>query len=110
MKKLTYVAGGNGLPTDIANVSDTIYATVITTTNVAETVTVPAGAKLVLFQSDGAFYARFGTGNTAVAPAADVADGTASEYSPTSSSLAGITAFSLVSVTAGRVIIMRFYS
>jgi hypothetical protein len=48
--------------------------------NVAESHTVPTGAKKVLFSATGNIYVKFG--GTAAVPAADVTDGTASMLNP----------------------------
>lgn len=48
---------------------------------VSETVTLPAGTRIAVFSATCNFYAK--TGATAAVPAADIADGTASELNPT---------------------------
>lgn len=49
--------------------------------NTAESITVPDGAKYVLFSADNDFYARYD--GSAAAVATDVTDGSASELNPT---------------------------
>jgi hypothetical protein len=66
--------------------SDYIDALVLTGTT-AETFTVPTGAGRVRLKGNAAFYylfAKSGSTPTAVAPAGDVTDGTASAYCPAS--------------------------
>lgn len=75
---------------------------------VAETVTIPSTAKFVVFQCTATtFYVNYQ--GTAVAPAADVTDGTASELNPDVRFIGGgLANFSIVS-TAGSIVTMCFY-
>ena len=61
---------------------------------VAESVTVPTGARYAVFSSTGDFYARF-TG-TATVPV-DTDDGTASELNPGIRDVSGLTTLSVIS-------------
>lgn len=63
----------------------------------AESVTVPTGAKRVIFRSTGTFYAR-GDGTAAIPT--DVTDGSASAVNPGSVTLNGVTTISLISPDA----------
>lgn len=73
----------------------------------AETVTIPATAKYVVFQCTATpFYVNYQ--GTAVAPAADVTDGTASELNPDVRYLGALANFSIVS-TANSIVTMLFY-
>ena len=60
--------------------SDHVDARVLAA-GVAETHTVPAGARYVVFSATADFYAKFGA--AAAVPAADVTNGTASALNPT---------------------------
>ncbi len=75
--------------------------------NTAESFTVPAGAAVVVFSSNGDFYAK--VGGTAAVPAADVTDGTGSELNPT---VRGCTPGSSISVISpyATVVTAAFYA
>jgi hypothetical protein len=74
---------------------------------VAETVTIPATAKFVVFQCTAApFYVNYQ--GTAAAPGADIADGTASELNPDVRYLGSLANFSIVS-TNNSIVTMCFY-
>ena len=75
--------------------------------NVAESHTVPAGAKFVLFSSDGDFYAR--PDATAAIPADDVTDGSGSEINPVAWDLTGVSAIGLIA-SATRIVTLSFYT
>jgi hypothetical protein len=64
----------------IPNASQWVNAQVLAA-GVAETVTVPTGAKVVVFSGNNDFYVNF-SGGTAAVPGADVSDGTAAELNP----------------------------
>jgi hypothetical protein len=66
--------------------------------NVAETVTVPSAARLVLFSATGDFYARIA--GTAGVPSADVIDGSGSELNPVLRAVAGVASFSVIAPSA----------
>jgi len=67
--------------------------------NVAETHTIPTGAKVVYFSCTNIFYVNFdGTG--AVVPAADITNGTGSFPNPACLYIQGLTSFSLISPAA----------
>lgn len=61
---------------------------------VAESITVPSGAKYVVFSATADFYANYTT--TATVPG-DVTDGTASELNPTGRIIQGVTTISVIS-------------
>lgn len=65
----------------------------------AESFTVPANARFVLFSSTDDFYALFGTTPTAAVPA-DVTDGSASELNPTMRYINGAKQISIISPAA----------
>lgn len=109
MKKLTFISGLNGLPSNIAQASSYVDARVLDNLNTAETVTVPAGAKSVVFSTTGNFYANF-NGGTAVAPVADVTDGSASEVNPIAVGLFNIATFSIVAANlTAQTVTMKFF-
>lgn len=75
------------------------------TTN--ESVTVPTGAKYVVFSSNcAAFYVE--NGGTAAIPAADVTDGTGSELNPSGYFIDGVSSFGIISPTTC-IVTMAFY-
>ena len=74
--------------------------------SIAESHTVPANAKTVIFKATGDFYVNaFGT---AAIAAADVINGTGSELNPQRRSLAGVTAISIIA-PAITTVTMSFY-
>jgi hypothetical protein len=79
----------------IPNASKWVDAKVLAA-GVAETVTVPTGAKVAIFSANTDFYVNF-SGGTAAAPSADVADGSASELNPAVRYVFGQGTFSIVS-------------
>ncbi|MFA7462677.1 MAG: hypothetical protein WCY59_06020 [Anaerovoracaceae bacterium] len=85
--------------------SDKVYANVLAA-NVAEVVTVPAGANYVNFASTGNFYANFGA--AAAVPATEVT-GTASVLNPGLRALDGAATIGLIA-PAACTITMEFYS
>lgn len=75
------VLDSNGRPILTLPFSNYVLTRVLAA-GVAESFTVPAGAAVVVFSSNGDFYAN--ARGTAAVPAADVTDGSASELNPTS--------------------------
>lgn len=73
---------------------------------VAETHTVPTAADIVIFSSDGDFYAR--PNASAAVPAADVTDGTGSELNPVIWHLSGVTTIGIIAPAAQKVT-LSFY-
>jgi hypothetical protein len=61
---------------------------------VAETITVPTGAKVAIFNSTGNFYVNWLT--TAAVPAADITNGSAPELNPVARDIAGLSSFSII--------------
>jgi hypothetical protein len=74
---------------------------------VAESHTVPTGAKYVVFSSTTDFYANFA--GVAAIPAADVTDGTASILNPQLRAIGQATAIGLIS-PAACIVTMEFYA
>jgi hypothetical protein len=105
MNALKMKAGANGELTFARSAPGHIDARALAA-NVAESHTVPAGAKFVIFGSDGDFYAR--PNGTAAVASADVTDGSGSELNPVIWDLTGVTSIGLVS-PAGRVVTLTFY-
>jgi hypothetical protein len=87
--------------------SDTINAYVLSG-GVAKRITVPTGANIVKFASAGDFYVRWHASLDAAIPVADVTDGSASEYKPTTAILRCIASFSIIA-PAGCIITASFY-
>ena len=85
--------------------SSSRYANVLAA-NVAEVVTVPAGANFVLFSATGDFWANFGA--AAAIPSAEVADGSASYLNPGLVELGGAATIGLISESPCKVQ-MSFY-
>lgn len=96
MRSLILLHDHLGVPTAAITPSDTVYAVVLQA-GVAKAVTVPAGAKAVLFAATGPFWAKMG-GNAAV-PADDVLDGSAPELAPVARQTTGVTTIGLVAAT-----------
>jgi len=106
MKALNGIMDANGRGMIGTNYSSSVYANVLAAT-VAEVVTVPTGAKCVLFSATANFYANFGA--AAAIPATEVADGTASVLNPGLRSLDGAATIGLISGEAC-IVTMEFYS
>lgn len=100
--------GVASFPTGIEMRTDYVDARVLAA-NVAKQHTVPPGMTFVKFIAEMPFYAAFGDNPTAVIPATDVTDGTASSPYPTWVAITGVAKISLISRTAG-VVTMAFYS
>jgi hypothetical protein len=86
--------------------SDTINAKVLAA-NVAETDTVPADAKCVLFSATGNFYCKIN--DTAAIPGADVTDGSGSELNPSGRIVAAADTISLIA-PADCIVTLAYYS
>jgi hypothetical protein len=88
-------------PSNIRSAPTYVQARVLAA-GVSETITLPAGTRLVIFSSTCNFFAK--TGASAAVPAADVTDGTASELNPTawyySNALTATQDVSVISSTA----------
>lgn len=84
-------------PTFAIKQSDVINNRVLAS-GVAESDTVPADARLVMFSSTGNFYCKIN--GTAAIPAADVTDGTGSELNPSVRSVEAANTISLIAPTA----------
>lgn len=77
--------------------------------NTAEQMTVPTGAKYVLFSGTANYYVSFGADPTAAVPAADVTNGSASCLNPGLRALDGAAKIGLISPT-DCVVTMEFFS
>ncbi len=97
--------GANGEQTFARSAPTYVDARVLAP-NAAETHTVPAGAKFVIFGSDGDFYAK--PNASAAVPGTDLTDGSASELNPVIWDLNGVTSIGLVA-GAARVVTLSFY-
>ena len=75
--------------------------------NTAETVTVPTGARIVLFSATDNFYMDTRT-IPAVIPTADISNGTAPEFNPIARMVTAADTFSLIAPTAC-IVIMSWY-
>ena len=106
MNVLTMKSGANGEMTFARSAPGHIDARALAA-NAAESHTVPAGAKFVIFGSDGDFYAR--PNGTAAVPGGDVTDGSGSELNPVIWDLKGVTSIGLIA-SAVRVVTLTFYA
>ena len=77
--------------------------------NTAEKVTVPTGAKFVLFSGTANYYVAFGADPTAAVPAADVTNGSASCLNPGLRALDGAAKIGLISPT-DCIVTMEFFA
>ncbi len=105
MNALKMKTGANGELTFARSAPGYIDARALAA-NTAESHTVPAGAKFVIFGSDGDFYAR--PNGAASVPGSDVTDGSGSELNPVIWDLTGVTSIGLVA-SAVRVVTLTFY-
>lgn len=97
-----------GMMTFALRQSDWIDARVLAA-GVAETFQAPAGARFVLFSADGDFYCKLALASTdAAIPAADVADGTASELNPAMRAIRESEFISLIA-SAATVVTMQYF-
>jgi len=80
----------------------------VTVANTAQTVTIPTGATVAVFNSTVPFYVDF-SGATAVVPSVNVTNGTGVVYQPSSRYVSGLSSFSIISAQVG-VITIEFYS
>lgn len=74
--------------------------------NTAESITIPSGARYVIFSGTADFYVK--SGGTATVPG-DTTDGSASELNPTMRDLKDVTTLSVISASAC-VVTAAFYS
>lgn len=99
MRLLNFGADKSGLHSYCLPAPDTVNA-VSLSASVAESITIPSGAKYVIFSATADFYANYST--TATVPG-DTTDGSASELNPTGRRLTGegmnpaVTAISVIS-------------
>jgi len=70
--------------------------------------TVPADARIVVFNSTDVFWASFSETVDAQVPAANVLDGTGSVFLPSSRNVVGLASFSLISPAACTISIERY--
>lgn len=107
MKKLIIQSEGNGHNTFAIPGSDSIFHYYNVTT--ADIVTVPAGARFVLFAGSDDFFCRWG-GGTAVVPAAALEDGNGSELNPVVRSVLPGDTFSIIAALSTTTITVSFYN
>jgi len=105
MKPLTIASGANGHPTYSLPAPDTINGVALLA-GVAESITIPSGARHVIFSATDDFYARYG-GTAAVIT--DTTDGTGSELNPVIRTLLSSDTISVIA-DAGCNITASFYS
>lgn len=82
-----------------------VDAKTLTAAGGAESLTVPMGARFVVFSATGDFYANYTT--TAAIPG-DTADGSASELNPYVRAISGVTAISVIA-NADVILTAAFY-
>ena len=90
----------------IPNVSKWVDAKVLAA-GVAESITVPTDAKMVIFSANNDFYIN-SSGGTAATPSADVSDGSASELNPSVRYVYGQGTISIISPYT-RIITLSYY-
>ena len=106
MRKLNIELDGyHSSPTQAIRQSDFINVKFLGV-DTAETETIPAGARIVLFSSTGNFYLN--TRAAAVIPTGDVTDGSGPEYNPIARLLAAGETMSLISPVAC-IVMMAYY-
>lgn len=104
---IPYPASGNG--EQPRPVPTSVMIRVLGVASTAESITVPAGAKRVIFGYTSNTYVNCYA--TAAVPAADVTDGTGSELNPSSYLLPQeVTTISVVSAVLNAVVIASFYA
>jgi len=106
MNRITAIIDPNGRELVGLNVSNYVDARVLGVA-IAESHTIPTGAKYVMFSANGDFYANFA--GAAAIPAADVTNGTASILNPQLRAIGAATAIGLIS-PAACIVTMEFYS
>ena len=105
MRKLVVHTDSNG-QNALALPTSTDINGVVLAANIAESITIPAGAKFVLFNATADFYVNF-TGTAAVM--VDTTDGSGSELNPTIRKLHEDDTISVISATAGAIVSAAFY-
>lgn len=106
MRKLKIELDGyHSSSTQAISQSDHIDAAVLAA-NVAESFTVPAKAKLVVFSSTATFYLN--TRGTAVVPGNDITDGSAPEFNPIVRVVSPGDTLSLIA-SAACIVMMAYY-
>lgn len=104
MKELKMVLDGNGR--DVLGIGRSSYVDACAmVANVAQAVTVPAGARYVNFSSTADFYVKFG--GTAAVPGA-VTDGSASVLNPTLRGIDGAATIGLIAPAACEITLEYF--
>ena len=96
MKPLIIASGANGHPTFCIPTPDYVNGVVLTASS-AESITIPAGAKHVIFSSTADFYANYGGTATVIT---DTTDGTGSELNPVARTLGAADTISVISESA----------
>lgn len=93
MKPLIIASGANGHPTFCIPTPDSVNGVVLAA-GVAESITIPSGAKYVIFSSTADFYANY---STTAAVITDTTDGTGSELNPVARTLGAADTISVIS-------------
>jgi hypothetical protein len=102
-----YPASGNG--EQPRPVPTSVMTRVLNVASTAESITVPSGARRVIFGYTSNTYVNCYT--TAAVPAADITDGTGSELNPSSYLLpSDVTTISVVSAVLNAVVVASFYA
>jgi hypothetical protein len=78
-------------------------------TGASQAVTVPTGAKYASFVGTGNFYVKFTAGGTAVIPAANVTDGTASALNPSVRRVESLASFAIIAAV-GTVVNVSYFN
>lgn len=106
MKPLISNVDANGNVLEGFGYSNYVDARVLSGT-VAEVITVPSGAKKVLFSATGNFYAKFGA--AAAIPATDITDGSAPSLNPVLRNIDGAATIGIIS-PADCVVTLDFFA
>lgn len=99
MKQMNIAVGSDGESTLSAPTSTDINGRALLA-NVAESITVPSGARFALFNATADFYAKY-TGTAAVI--SDITNGTGSELNPTVRTLVATDTISVISAEVCKV-------
>ena len=102
---LTFGRAANGEPAYARSAPTYVDARALAA-NTNETHTVPAGADVVAFSADGAFFAK--RNGAAAIPGGAITDGSASELNSESWNLDGVTTIGLIAPSA-RIVTLTFY-
>jgi hypothetical protein len=106
MKTFIIIGDANGVSSFAIPFGDYIDVRVLLP-NIAETVTIPTGAKIVVFSSAEDFYVC--TTATAAVPTTDITNGTGSELNPVARIVENVPSFSMIA-PYNAIVTMNFYS